>query len=70
MGLIDVINGLTKQSYTVGGPASKPLPVELTLKLDPDFKKTIIKTALIFSAGVAIGVGTGVAVSGMRRRRQ
>lgn len=68
MGLIDFFNGLTKTSYTVGGPASKPLPVELTLKLDPDFKKTVIKSVCILSAGVVIGVATGVAISSRPRR--
>jgi hypothetical protein len=62
---------IPKQSYTVGGKSSgNNIPVELTLKLDPDFKKTVIKGATILSIGIGLGIASGIVISNNNKRKK
>jgi len=53
-------------SYVVGGKSSEPLPVEVTLKLDPDFKRSLLTATSILGVSIAVGVAVGVAASKRR----
>ena len=63
--------------YMVGGKEEgKGLPVDVRLSLDAEFKRTIIKSVFIGSAGIALGIAAGIVISesdkprGRRRRRR
>jgi hypothetical protein len=52
-------SGRIPYTYKVGEPAGKPMPFDVKLSIDPDFKKTIIKGITIFSGGLALGIFAG-----------
>lgn len=61
---------IPSQTYTVGGKssASSKLPVELTLKIDPDFKKTLLIGTALMGIGVGVGVGIGIVNASTKRK--
>lgn len=61
---------IPSQSYTVGGKSVKSsgVPVELTLKLDPEFSKTILKATGIIGGSIVLGMAAGYAISDNRKR--
>lgn len=64
---MSVISKVLNTAYTVGSQSSTTLPVNVTLKVDPDFKKTIYKTVTIFTVGIALGITAGIYISKKRR---
>lgn len=57
-------------NYIVGGKSDgKALPVDVRLSLDPDFKKTIIKSVSIAAIGIGAGIAAGIAISEATKRR-
>jgi hypothetical protein len=53
--------------YTVGAKDDgKGLPFDVTLSLDADFKKTIIKAVTIGAVGIGLGIAAGIFISKRR----
>lgn len=70
MPIDNLINAVIPYTYKVGEKSSGAgLPVKVTLALDPDFKKTLIKGLAIFSISVGVGVAVGVAVAKPKKSR-
>jgi hypothetical protein len=57
-------------NYVVGAPKgeNKGIPVEVKLSLDPDFKRTLVKSVIIASTGIALGIGAGIVISDMNKK--
>lgn len=46
--------------YKIGGvDSSKPLPVGVTISLDPEVKKILIYTGVGIGIGIGVGIGVG-----------
>jgi hypothetical protein len=46
------------------------IPFSVRLSIDPDFKKTVLMSVGIFSAGVAAGIATGIYLKSRNRKKQ
>lgn len=59
------------QTLTVGGKtsSSSQIPVKVTLNLDPDFKKTLVKSVAILTIGIGAGIATGIIISNSKRKQ-
>lgn len=56
--------------YKIGGiDSSKPLPVGVTLSIDPDLKKTLIYTGAAVGVGIGIGYFIASSLATKRKRR-
>jgi hypothetical protein len=65
MAVLDILKtGRIPYNYKVGSPSSgKPMPFDVKLSIDPDFKRTIIKCVTIGTIGLGIAVATGIVLS-------
>ncbi len=68
MGVIDTIkkaatSGRIPYTYKVGEKGGKPMPFDVKLSIDADFKKTVIKSVTIFSLGIAAGIVAGFVIT-------
>lgn len=55
-------------NYIVGEKSSGSLPFDVKLSLDPDFKKTIIKSVTILSIGIGLGTLAGIVISNSKKK--
>lgn len=55
-------------NYIVGGKDTAPIPFDVKLSLDADFKKTVVKSSLIFASGIAFGMGLNALLSYAAKR--
>jgi len=53
-GLTNILNKALP--YVVGSKTTAPIPLNVKLMLDADFKKTIFKTTAIAAAGLLLGM--------------
>lgn len=75
MSVIDNVKNIIKNksvpyNYVVGqkSTGSSPIPFDVKLSIDPDFKKTVIKVGSIFSVGIALGIAAGIYSSKKRSK--
>jgi len=59
----------TAYKYVIGAKDSKPLPVNVQLSIDKDFKNTLFKVVGILSIGVMGGIATGIVISKTKNKR-
>lgn len=45
------------QSYTVGGKTTNKIPIDVELKIDNNFKRTLLISSLLIGVGIGVGVG-------------
>jgi hypothetical protein len=57
---MSVIGNILKNTtipYTVGGKDASPIPLNVKLSIDPDFKKTVLIATGILGLGIGLGIG-------------
>ena len=63
-----VKNIIPAQEVIVGGKSSKSsgVPIDVKLKLDPEFSKTLVKVSGILALGIGLGIASGIVISKKR----